>query len=88
MWLPHGTAADVSTEALKAQMYLCKYDDPYKWKTPCKQVSTGFPAVAGLVLQVVWRIPQSSFGLFSMYEKSYFLHHRVVNSGRHVSLVF
>jgi hypothetical protein len=44
MWLPHGTAADVTTEALKAQMYLCKYDDPYKWKTPCKQVSAGlFP---------------------------------------------
>lgn len=38
MWLPHGTAADVSTAALKAQMYLCKYDNPYTWKTPCKQV--------------------------------------------------
>uniref|UniRef100_A0A383WAS0 EGF-like domain-containing protein n=1 Tax=Tetradesmus obliquus TaxID=3088 RepID=A0A383WAS0_TETOB len=38
MWLPHGTAADVSIEMLQAQMYLCKYDDPYKWKTPCKQI--------------------------------------------------
>ncbi|KAF6250306.1 hypothetical protein COO60DRAFT_896848 [Scenedesmus sp. NREL 46B-D3] len=38
MWLPHGTAADVSTAALKAQMYLCKYDNPYTWKTPCKQI--------------------------------------------------
>lgn len=56
MWLPHGTAADVSIEMLQAQMYLCKYDDPYKWKTPCKQVrGSSHPPRQGTV-QLVLRL--------------------------------